>query len=177
MLQIALSMEYLHGQDVVHRDFKPNNILVCPNKNLELSIAGYAEVKLANFDLAKMKVNTSTSMLQSKICGAAPWRAPEAFGENYFAQKANVYSFGIMCSQILSGNLHPFGNPPVRVFERISSPQHERPSLLSNDSDLAQLLSLIKDCWAPNPHECPKFSIICRRLKEIRLDLLVCNEL
>ncbi len=73
--------------------------------------------------------------------------------------------------------LHPFGNPPVRVLERISSPQHERPSLPSNNSDLAQLLSLIKECWAPNPHERPKFSIICRRLKEIRLDLLVCNEL
>jgi hypothetical protein len=177
MLQIASGMEYLHGQDVVHRDLKPNNILVCPNTNLELSADGYAEVKLADFGLAKTKVNTSASMLQSKICGAAPWRAPEAFGENYSAQKADVYSFGIMCSQILSRNLHPFGNPPIRVFERISSPQHERPSLLSNNSDLAQLLSLIKECWAPNPHERPKFSIICRRLKEIRLHLLVCNEL
>lgn len=177
MLQIALGMEYLHGQDVVHRDLKPNNILVCPNTNPELYAAGYVEVKLADFGLAKTKVNTSASMLQSKICGAAPWRAPEAFGENYSAQKANVYSFGIMCSQILSGNLHPFGNPPIRMLERITPPQHERPYLPSNNSDLAQLLSLIRECWAPNPHERPKFSIICRRLKEIRFDLLVCNDL
>lgn len=177
MLQIASGMEYLHGQDVVHRDLKPNNILVRPNTNPELSVDGYVEVKLADFGLAKTKVNSSASMLQSQICGAAPWRAPEAFGENYSAQKADVYSFGIMCSQILSGNLHPFGNPPTKVLERISSPQHERPYLPSNNRDLAQLLSLIEECWAPNPHERPKFSIICRRLKEIRLDLLVCNEL
>jgi serine/threonine protein kinase len=56
-------MEYLHGQDVVHCDLKPNNILVCRNTNLEFSVAGYVKVKLANFGLAKTMVNTSASML------------------------------------------------------------------------------------------------------------------
>jgi hypothetical protein len=85
-------------------------------------------------------------MLQSNICGTTPWRAPKAFGENYSAKKVNVYSFGIMCSQILSKNLHLFYNPPINVFETISPPQYERPSLPSNNSDLAQLLTLIKEC-------------------------------
>jgi serine/threonine protein kinase len=56
MLQIALGMEYLHGQDVVHRNLKPNNILVCPNTNPKLSIDGYAEVKLADCGFGKNKV-------------------------------------------------------------------------------------------------------------------------
>jgi len=146
MLQIALGMEYLHGQDVVQRDLKPNNILVCPNTNPKLSIAGYAEVKLANFGFGKNKAQYLSINVAIQDLWNSPWRAPKAFGKNYSAKKVNVYSFGIMCSQILSKNLHPFYNPPINVFETISPPQYERSSLPFNNSDLAQLLTLIKEC-------------------------------
>jgi tRNA A-37 threonylcarbamoyl transferase component Bud32 len=170
MSQIASAMEYLHGQGVVHRDLKPNNILVSPNTNPELSADGYVEVKLADFGLAKTKVNTSSSMLHSQICGAATWRAPEAFPDHeghqrpFPPKKADVYSFAILCSQILSGKLYPFGYPPVRLLERISSPQNERPFLPSNNNYHAQLLSLIKQCWELDPHMRPNFSTICSSL-------------
>jgi hypothetical protein len=181
MLQIASGMKYLHGQGVVHRDLKPKNILVSPNTNPELSADGYVEAKLADFGLAKTKVNTSSSMLHSKICGAATWRAPEAFEDHkghqrYFsAKRADVYSFGILCSQILSGQLFPSGYVPVRLRERVSSPQNERPFLPLNSNYPAQLLSLIKQCWAPDPHMRPIFSTICSSLEEIKFSLLVCK--
>ncbi|CAK9211409.1 unnamed protein product, partial [Sphagnum troendelagicum] len=174
MSQIASAMEYLHGQGVVHRDLKPNNILVSPNTNPELSAEGYVEVKLADFGLAKTEVNTSSSMLQSQICGAATWRAPEAFPDHegqqrrFSPKKADVYSFAILCSQILSGQLYPFGRTPVRLLERISSPQNERPFLPSDSNYPAELLSLIKQCWAPDPRKRPNFSTICSSLQEIR---------
>ncbi len=78
MSQIALGVDYLHRQGVVHRDLKPNNILVSPNPNPELCDEGYVEVKLADFGLAKTKVNTSASMLHAQICEATSWRALEA---------------------------------------------------------------------------------------------------
>jgi hypothetical protein len=178
MSQIASAMEYLHGQEVVHRDLKPNNILVSPNTNPELSAEGYVEVKLADFGLAKTKVNTSSSMLHSQICGAPTWRAPEAFPDHeghqrrFPPKKADVYSFAILCSQILSGQLYPFGYPPVRLLERISSPQNERPFLPSDSNYPAELLSLIKQCWAPDPRTRPSFSTICCSLQEIRFNII-----
>jgi hypothetical protein len=181
MFQIASGMKYLHGQGIVHRDLKPNNILVSPNTNPELSADGYVEVKLADFGLAKTKVNTSSSMLHSQICGAAPWRAPEAVEDHeghqrrFSAKKADVYSFAILCSQILSGKLHPFGDPRVGLCQRISSPQNERPFLPSSSNYPAQLLSLIKQCWAPDPRMRPNFSAICSGLQEIKFSLLVCK--
>jgi serine/threonine protein kinase len=179
MSQIASAMEYLHGQGVVHRDLKPNNILVSPNTNPELSADGYVEVKLAGFGSAK--VNTSSSMLHSQICGAATWRAPEAFPDHegqprrFRPEKADVYSFAIVCSQILSGQLYPYGCTPVRLLERISSPQNERPFLPSDSNYPAELLSLIKECWAPDPRKRPNFSTICSRLQEIRFNILACT--
>jgi serine/threonine protein kinase len=181
MSQIASGMEYLHRQGVVHRDLKPNNILVSPNTNPELSAEGYVEVKLADFGLAKTQVNTSSSMLHSQICGAATWRAPEAFPDHegqqmrFRPKKADVYSFAILCSQILSGQLHPFGYTPVRLRERISSPQNERPFLPSDSNYPAELLSLIKQCWAPDPRKHPNFSTICSSLQEIRFNILACK--
>jgi hypothetical protein len=181
MSQIASGMEYLHGQGVVHRDLKPNNILVSPNTNPELSADGYVEVKLADFGLAKTKVNSSSSMLHSRICGGAPWRAPEAFEDHeghlrrFSAKKADVYSFAILCSQILSGKLHPFGNPALGLRDGISSPKNERPVLPSNSNYPAQLLSLIEQCWAPDPRMHPNFSTICSSLQEIRFSVLVCK--
>jgi len=174
-------MEYLHGQGVVHRDLKTNNILVSPNINPELSAEGYVEVKLADFGLAKTEVNTSSSMSHSQICGAATWRAPEAFPDHegqqthFRSKKADVYSFAILCSQILSGQLYPFGHTPVRLRERISSPQNERPFLPSDSNYPAELLSLIKQCWAPDPRKRPNFSTICSSLREIRLNILACK--
>jgi serine/threonine protein kinase len=130
--------------------------------------------------LAKTKVNTSSSILHSRISGTAAWRAPEAFPDHeghprrFSAKRADVYSFAILCSQILSGELHPFG-PTVRLLERISSPGNERPFLPSSSNYPAKLLSLIKQCWAPDPRMRPNFSTICGSLQEIRCSLLVCT--
>ncbi len=176
--QIASGMEYLHRQGVAHRDLKPNNILVSPITISELSADGYAKVKLCDFGLAKSNVPSQTEQ-QSWVCGVMPWRAPEAFpfedgmARSYRPKPADVYGFAIVCSQILSGALTPLPkvDPWISLFERISAPRTERPQLPLNTYP-EKLLDLIRKCWDPRPKQRPHFSVICRSLKEIKIELL-----
>ncbi len=116
---------------------------------------------------------------QSWACGAMPWRAPEAFPYedgtpwSYRPKPADVYDFAIVSSQILSGELTPFPNlsPWISLIVRISAPRNERPHLPSNTYP-AELLDLIKKCWDPRPQQRPRFSVICRSLNEIKIELL-----
>jgi serine/threonine protein kinase len=174
--QIASGMDYLHLQDVVHRDLKPNNILVSPIDDTDLAADGYGDVKLCDFGLAKLKLTSQTEE-QSRVCGGRYWRAPEAYPEaegrlpRYRTKEADAYSFAIVCSQILSGASCPFPDPWDKLTERISAPRNERPHLPS-DTYPPKLLDLIKRCWDPHPERRPSFSDICKTLQDIKLVLL-----
>jgi serine/threonine protein kinase len=89
----------------------------------------------------------------------------------YRTKEADVYSFAIVCSQILSGADEPFPCPWNGFIHRISAPRNERPELPPKVYP-AKLLDLINKCWDPDPHQRPSFSAICDSLKGIKIDLL-----
>lgn len=89
----------------------------------------------------------------------------------YCAKKADLYSFAIVCSQILSGADEPFLHPWKDFIDRISAPRNERPELHFNTYP-AKLLDLIKKCGHLEPQQRPSVSIICKTLKEIKIELL-----
>ncbi len=76
-----------------------------------------------------------------------------------------------MCSQILSGADEPFLHPGKGFIDRISAPRNVRPELHFN-TYTAKLLELIKKCGHLDPQQRPSFSIICKTLKEIKIELI-----
>lgn len=97
--------------------------------------------------------------------------APEVLLKNKYSEKADVYSFGILLWEIVSGN-RPYDQGTFRTMNQAQLmlcilEQHSRPSLDGFDSSLEQL---IKDCWNSDPRIRPSFSEIIVRLRRIKME-------
>ncbi len=185
MLQVANAMRYLHNRKIVHRDLKTSNILVQPI--MECS-EGYLHVKLADFGIAKTYNMTETSSTQTSCQGTPAYAAPEVnFGQPVvhekkspkFPPKADVWSFAMVCSEILTGE-PPFASEP-RATRRSKIIEHDLRPPLPNDCP-SYLRFCITSCWELAPEKRPNFSIICRNLmlaKTMSLGIIpidICND-
>jgi len=178
MLQVARGLKYLHSRRIVHRDVKSANILVA-------SLTGAPELepclnaKLADFGLSKTKNSSTAHSRQTLNIGTRKWMAPEVFeipqdeidngsmeppDPRAYPFKADVYSFAIVCSEILTQK-EPF--PGVKLSDLLKHIRDgRRPDL--RDGCPRRLASLIERCWELEPRSRPDFPEICRELIYIK---------
>ncbi|KAH8932852.1 hypothetical protein BDL97_18G001200 [Sphagnum fallax] len=185
MLQISEGLRYVHSKNIAHRDLKSLNILVrFADPQPEIRSDGMVNIttntlfvaKVADFGLAKVK-NTSTMRgRQTEDVGTTLWMAPEtphvdAMGwhlDRFHPMKLDVYSFGIICYEILSRE-DPFQGV-MRTHLRSYVQAGNRPQL--PDEIPGRLDILINNCWDGNPLYRPDFAAICTELRFIKLGLL-----
>jgi len=175
MLQVAKAMHYVHMQELAHRDLKPSNVLVSASSLESSDVGRYMCIKIADFGLSKVVDNSVPSVLSQDKVGTTVYRAPEmaSKGSCISFPKADVYSFGIMCSEILSGKL-PFDGVPRCDLDNRLKEEDLRPELPTN---CAGLTSLIKECWAWDATQRPRFLEIFERLKSLKSELLMVDHL
>eukprot|EP00249_Psilotum_nudum_P017529 c26373_g2_i1 orf=695-1699(+) len=95
-LDVALGMEYLHSLGFIHRDLKSDNLLIATDKS----------IKIADFGVARIEVQTEGMTPET---GTYRWMAPEMIQHRSYNHKVDVYSFGIVLWELITGNL-PFQN-------------------------------------------------------------------
>jgi hypothetical protein len=189
MLQVAEGMHYLHQKKVVHRDLKSTNILVkCDEHD------GHVYAKVADFGLSKTKESSCTYSDLTMDQGTTRWMAPELFGNfdqsvpiqvcqetqhpslsneqisRRYPFKVDIYSFGMVCYEILTGNI-PFHNINSMTEFRTKIKDGLRPDLPEQCPH--QLSKLIQECYHPDPATRPSFFEICLELRLIMCSLMI----
>jgi serine/threonine-protein kinase len=108
LAQVAHALAYAHARAVVHRDLKPDNVLVLPD----------GRTKVLDFGLAGLHAEGAEVLTQSNVAmGTANYMAPEQRKDARRADhRADLYSFGVMAYELLTGEL-PVGKfaPPSRL--------------------------------------------------------------
>lgn len=95
MLQIADGIQSLHQQGIIHRDIKPDNILLTDD----------FQVKITDFGLSKLMVSSNTFL---SIVGTSDWKAPEYWEkDSKKTNKVDIFSLGCLFNLIYYGK-HPF---------------------------------------------------------------------
>ena len=95
ILGMARAMQGVHDKGYVHLDLKPENFLVTP----------YWKVKLTDFDLA---AKVDGKPIKKKILqGTLNYLAPELIDKKHFDQRADIFSFGVTCYELLAGGKRP----------------------------------------------------------------------
>ncbi|KAK3549298.1 hypothetical protein QTP70_034510 [Hemibagrus guttatus] len=160
-VQIATGMDYLHNQTfvpVIHRDLKSSNILIL--EPMERDDLSGKTLKITDFGLAR-EWHRTTKM---SAAGTYAWMAPEVIKLSLFSKSSDVWSFGVLLWELLTGEVPYREIDALAVAYGVAMNKLTLPIPSTCPEAFAQLL---EECWSPNPHSRPSFSSILKRLLAI----------
>ena len=145
MLDAARGLAYLHGNGILHRDIKPDNVLVFSLDEV-LTVNG----KLTDFGSSRNVNLLMTNMTFTKGIGTPNYMAPEILNKEKYKKAADVYSFGVMLFECFKwGDAYPktLFKYPWDVVTFVSSEKRlERPAGMG----VAEY-DVISKCWSHVP--------------------------
>ncbi|WP_458861907.1 Stk1 family PASTA domain-containing Ser/Thr kinase [Acidaminobacterium chupaoyuni] len=103
-MQIAKALEYAHSRGVIHRDIKPQNIMLLRD----------GTVKVADFGIARHVTNGNTYNMGEAI-GSVHYVSPEQAKGSYIDNRSDIYSLGVVMYEMLTGRLPFEGDSPLAV--------------------------------------------------------------
>ncbi|KAK3015546.1 hypothetical protein RJ639_006228 [Escallonia herrerae] len=155
-LDVARGMEYVHGLGLIHRDLKSDNLLISSDKS----------IKIADFGVARIEVQTEGMTPET---GTYRWMAPEMIQHRPYTQKVDVYSFGIVLWELITGML-PFQNMTAVQAAFAVVNKGVRPNI-PNDC-LPVLSEIMTRCWDGNPDVRPHFTEVVGMLENAETEIM-----
>ncbi len=101
-LQVCSGIEAAHSNDIIHRDIKPQNIMISKE----------GKVKVTDFGIAKA---TSSNTISTNVMGSVHYTSPEQARGGFSDAKSDIYSLGITMYEMITGELPFDGDNTVSV--------------------------------------------------------------
>jgi serine/threonine protein kinase/tetratricopeptide (TPR) repeat protein len=139
-LQIAEALDYAHRHGVIHRDLKPSNILLRRNQE-EQDLVGIVDFGLAKLT-ASSPVQGSTLTKTGDVFGSPPYMAPEQCVGNKIDERCDIYAFGCLMYETLTGRPPLLGDTPVAT---IMKQMHTVPPPMSEVKPDAKIPETLQD--------------------------------
>ncbi|XP_054854742.1 mitogen-activated protein kinase kinase kinase 10 isoform X2 [Eublepharis macularius] len=159
-VQVARGMRYLHSEapvPVIHRDLKSINVLIL--ERLESDDLSGRTLKITDFGLAREWHRTT----QMSAAGTYAWMAPEVIKLSLFSKSSDVWSFGVLLWELLTGEVPYREIDALAVAYGVAMNKLRLPIPSTCPEPFARLL---EECWRPDPHARPAFDSILQQLRE-----------
>mmetsp|Transcript_34178 Transcript_34178/g.65293 ORF Transcript_34178/g.65293 Transcript_34178/m.65293 type:complete len:592 (+) Transcript_34178:185-1960(+) len=163
---VALGFAFLHSRQppIVHRDLSSNNVLLGKNWHPHV----------ADFGLSKLRVTSCIS--NGTEMGTPNYMAPEVLSSGKITEKADVYSFGVLMWEVLTGQTPWAEYSAYQIIYQVCF-AGERPKIPETCNK--SLAELMQACWHKDPVLRPGFEYICKSLDEsfqtMKADQLGCQ--
>ncbi|XP_006274569.2 mitogen-activated protein kinase kinase kinase 21 isoform X2 [Alligator mississippiensis] len=160
-VQIAQGMRYLHEQaavPVLHRDLKSSNILLL--EKIEDDDIFNKTLKITDFGLAR-EWHKTTKM---SAAGTYAWMAPEVIKCSMFSKGSDIWSYGVLLWELLTGEVPYRGIDGLAVAYGVAVNKLTLPIPSTCPEPFAKLM---KECWEQDPHIRPSFALILEQLTAI----------
>ncbi|KAJ3676826.1 hypothetical protein LUZ60_002550 [Juncus effusus] len=158
-LDVAKGMAYLHNLGFIHADLRSTNLIIMPDKS----------VKIVGFEILQIELKPEKMTAENTTYR---WMAPEMIQHRSYNQKADVYSFGIVLWELVTGKL-PFENMTAVQAAYVIVNNGTRP-IVPHDCPY-MLREIMTRCWDSDPDSRPEFTEVIRML-ECTLIKEGCNE-
>ena len=138
--QIAQALSVAHNHDIIHRDIKPQNIMVQPDGN----------IKVMDFGIARAKNSHLTT--DNSVLGTAHYVSPEQTQGKPLGPTTDLYSLGIVMYEAATGRVPFDGDNAVTVAMKQVTEQPVPPSQINPNVD-PQLEAIILKCMQKDPKD------------------------
>ncbi|XP_032906424.1 leucine-rich repeat serine/threonine-protein kinase 1 [Amblyraja radiata] len=154
--QIALGLAYLHRKKIIFCDLKSDNVLVW-----SLDVSCPINVKLSDYGVSRQSFHEGALGIE----GTPGYQAPEILPGIVYDEKVDLFSFGMVLYELLSGQRPILGHHQVQIVKKLS--KGIRPLLGSlEEVQFHPMQSLMIECWDTKPEKRPAASCVVRLMRD-----------